>query len=128
MVTVPWAAPPLSPTSENVTGEPSTGSLPVSVPDANYNGSDSFSFVSNDGTDDSIPATVSVTVTPVNDAPVANADVLTTNEDTPSTGTLTGSDPVEGSPVTFALSGLNGGAAHGTVVINDTSTGDYTYT
>src|SRR5581483_9368648 len=97
-------------------------------PDANYNGSDSFSFVSNDGTDDSIPATVSVTVTPVNDAPVANADVLTTNEDTPSTGTLTGSDPVEGSPVTFALSGLNGGAAHGTVVINDTSTGDYTYT
>jgi VCBS repeat-containing protein len=40
------------------------------TPDADYNGSDSFSFKANDGTVDSSPATVNLTVNPVNDAPV----------------------------------------------------------
>ena len=41
------------------------------TPAANYNGPDSFTFTVNDGTVDSAAATVSITVTPVNDAPVA---------------------------------------------------------
>src|SRR5581483_7520034 len=98
------------------------------TPAANYNGPDSFTFKANDGHLDSNTATVTLTVNPVNDLPVANADVLTTAEDTAGTGTLTGSDPVEGSPVTFALDGENGGAAHGTVTITDAGTGAYTYT
>src|SRR5207244_989233 len=50
------------------------GSIATYTPAANYNGPDSFSFKVNDGSLDSSPATVSVTVTPVNDPPVAAAD------------------------------------------------------
>jgi hypothetical protein len=39
------------------------------TPNANYNGSDSFTYKANDGKVDSSPATVSVIVNPVNDAP-----------------------------------------------------------
>ena len=40
------------------------------IPSANYNGTDSFTYKANDGTADSNIATVSITVNPVNDAPV----------------------------------------------------------
>ena len=41
------------------------------TPNANYFGLDSFTFKANDGTFDSIAATVSITVTAVNSPPVA---------------------------------------------------------
>jgi Bacterial Ig domain/Cadherin domain/RTX calcium-binding nonapeptide repeat (4 copies) len=41
----------------------------VYTPTADYNGLDSFAFTANDGQVDSAPATVSITVNPVNDAP-----------------------------------------------------------
>jgi Ca2+-binding RTX toxin-like protein len=44
-------------------------------PIANYNGADSFTYKANDGQADSDVATVSLTVNPVNDAPVANDDI-----------------------------------------------------
>ena len=47
------------------------------TPDANFNGSDSFTYTVSDGTDTDT-ATVNVTVTPVNDAPQALDDVITT--------------------------------------------------
>jgi len=40
------------------------------TPQANYQGSDSFTFKANDGTQDSNTETVSITVIAVNDAPV----------------------------------------------------------
>ena len=43
------------------------------TPAANYNGTDSFTFTVNDGTITSAAATVSLTITPVNDATLANA-------------------------------------------------------
>jgi parallel beta-helix repeat protein/VCBS repeat-containing protein len=58
------------------------GGLLHYVPSANYNGSDSFTYKANDGTVDSNVATVTVTVTPVNDAPVCSAIPLNTPEDT----------------------------------------------
>ena len=44
------------------------------TPNANFNGSDSFTYKANDGTVDSNVATVTITVDAVNDAPVALDD------------------------------------------------------
>jgi len=63
--------------------------------------------MANDGAADSNVATVSLTVTPVNDAPVAVADAYSTAEDTPLTiaapGVLGNDTDVEGSPLTAVL-------------------------
>ena len=55
------------------------------TPTANYNGTDSFTYRATDGAAAPAIATVTITVTPVNDAPVATNDAYTTNEDTPLT-------------------------------------------
>ena len=62
-----------------------TGTAPnlTYTPNANFNGNDSFTFKVNDGTSDSNTATISITVNAVNDAPVANAQSTSTNEDAP---------------------------------------------
>ena len=53
------------------------------TPDADFNGSDSFTYRAKDSLDGlSAPATVSITVTEVNDAPIADTDSTTTAEDT----------------------------------------------
>ncbi len=65
------------------------------TPTANYNGQDSFTFVVNDGQVSSDPATVDIDVTPVNDAPVADPQSVTTRQYMPVAITLSGSD-VEG--------------------------------
>ncbi len=72
------------------------------TPAANYNGPDGFTFLVNDGTVDSASAAVSLTVTAVNDAPLANPQSIATNEDTAKAVTLTGSD-VEANPLTFSV-------------------------
>ncbi len=51
------------------------------TPDTNYNGPDSFTYEANDGTVDGNTVTVSITVDPVNDDPVANADSYLADED-----------------------------------------------
>lgn len=81
-----------------------SGTLPniTYTPNANYHGPDSFSFKANDGTVDSNVATVTITVTPVNDAPVADNQSVTVIEDTAKPIVLTGSD-VEGSALTFII-------------------------
>src|SRR6185295_14952092 len=68
----------------------------------NFNGGDSFTFKVNDGELDSAIATVTITVNPVNDAPIANNQSISINEDTARAITLTGAD-VEGSTLTFAI-------------------------
>ncbi len=71
-----------------------SGSAPylTYTPNANSNDSDSFTFTVNDGTDDSALATVSITVTPVNDVPLAVAQSVTTAEDTALSVNLAGTD------------------------------------
>jgi hypothetical protein len=81
------------------------------TPAANYNGPDSFTFTASDGQATSAPATVSITITPEPDAPVANAQSVTVVEDTPKTITLSGTEP-DGEPLTFALASS---PAHGTL-------------
>src|SRR5207253_3766017 len=63
----------------SIVSGPSHGSLSGAAPNvtytpaANYNGSDSFTFKANDATADSAAATVSITVTAVNEDAGANA-------------------------------------------------------
>jgi VCBS repeat-containing protein len=94
------------------------------TPNANANGSDSFTFQVNDGTLDSNIATVSITITPVNDAPTASDGSLTTNEDTPASGTLVAAD-VDGNLLVYSIV-TNG--TKGVATITDAATGAYTYT
>ena len=79
-----------------------TGTAPdlTYTPDANYHGSDSFAFKVNDGTVDSATATVSITIASVNDAPKANSQSKSIEENTPVNITLTGSD-IDGDGLSF---------------------------
>ena len=86
----------------------------IYTPNAHYHSTDSFTFTTNDGEKDSIPVTVSITVSAVNDAPVANAQAVTRAEDNAQSITLTGSD-VDGDALTFTLvEGPTNGTLSGT--------------
>ncbi|MBT7803894.1 tandem-95 repeat protein, partial [Candidatus Poribacteria bacterium] len=102
------------------------------TPFGDFAGDDSFEFVVNDGTADSEPVTVSVTVTPVNDAPLTDALTAQTTEDTAVDIVLTGVD-ADGDPVTVLLSEGGTGVASdittangGTVSIGATTDGQAT--
>ena len=94
------------------------------TPNADATGTDTFTFKANDGSLDSNVATVTVTITPVNDEPVASNASLTTPEDTPLTSTLPGAD-VDGPLLVYAIVG-NG--TKGTAVVTNPTTGAFTYT
>ena len=91
------------------------------APNAEYNGSDSFTFTVSDGLATSAPATVSITVNTVNDAPVADAAAFTVDEDGTLSGTLSGSD-IDGDGLTFAMTATG---SNGSAVVN--TDGSFTY-
>jgi hypothetical protein len=73
------------PFTANLVSDVSAGTLALNgdgsftyTPNAFFSGSDTFTYVANDGALDSNGATVTITVTPVNDPPVANDDTATT--------------------------------------------------
>jgi len=84
----------------------------VYTPNLNYHGTDGFTFKVRDATGaDSNVASVVVAVSPINDPPVANGQVLKIDEDGNVTVVLTGTDP-ENSALTFSVSKS---PAHGTL-------------
>ncbi|MHB9005112.1 MAG: tandem-95 repeat protein, partial [Coriobacteriia bacterium] len=89
------------------------------VPTPNYNGSDSFTYKANDGDADSNTVTVSITVNSINDAPVANSDSSSINEDTTLTiskSTLLANDTdVDGDSLTLTAVSS---PTHGSIVID----------
>jgi probable HAF family extracellular repeat protein len=85
-----------------------TGDLTY-TPAANWNGTDTFSYRASDGVGRSEPALVTVTVAPVNDAPVATPAEAATDEDTPSPLALGGTD-ADGDALTVEVVD---GPAHG---------------
>ena len=72
------------------------------TPNTNFNGLDGFTFKMSDGKMNSIPATVSLVVTPTDDPPIANGDNVTVPEDTVSHILLTADDP-DGDPLTYTV-------------------------
>jgi len=108
------------------------------TPDANYTGTDSFTYTISDGNGGTDTATVTVTVTNVNDAPKANNDLATVNEDSVNntinvlandtdldgdTLVVTGVTEASNGTVTFTAS-----AASYTPDANYTGTDSFTYT
>ena len=91
-----------------IVSQPANGTLSGTAPNLsyspneNFNGTDSFAFTANDGTTDSGAATVSITVSPINDAPTAIAQNTSTDEDSALPLALGGIDP-DGDPLTYAI-------------------------
>jgi len=113
-----------------VIADPTNGSLSGAGPDLkytpnpNFNGSDSFTYIVNDGRLDSDPATVSITVTSVNDPPVAERHDATTQQGKPVTiDVLRKSSDSDNDSLTVAAvtQGTNG-----SVAINEDNTLTYT--
>jgi VCBS repeat-containing protein len=94
------------------------------TPEANYNGADSFTYTVSDGAGGLSTASVSLTVNPENDVPVAVDATAVLDEDTAFAGQLSASD-IDGDSLEYSLSD-QGAPEHGTVAIN--ADGSYTYT
>lgn len=113
-----------------IASQPAHGSLSGTAPnvtytpDANYNGDDSFTFTVNDGVQDSLPATVSITIIAVNDAPTVEAISTSTYVDTAVDIPLLGDD-VDGDTLTYSV--VSGTVVGGSVVVNG-STATFTPT
>src|SRR5439155_1130071 len=77
------------------------------TPNANFNGTDSFTYKANDGAADSNIATVTLTITAVNDAPVASGDAYAVNEDgvlnVAATGVLINDTDIDGDTLSAVL-------------------------
>jgi hypothetical protein len=94
------------------------------TPDPNVSGPDSFDYVVDDGRGGTATGRVTVTVRPVNDAPVAVPDALTTDQDVRATVAVLANDTdVDGD--TLRVAGVTG-AAHGTTVSRSDGTVEYT--
>jgi hypothetical protein len=93
------------------------------TPAGNFSGGDSFTFRVSDGQADSTPATVSVDVTPVNDAPLARPDTASSIEDTPVTiPVLVNDSDIEGDALSIVDTTP---ASHGTLSVADDGTITY---
>jgi len=101
---------------------PSTGAV-IYTPNANYNGSDSFTFKANDGTVDSNTATVSINVVATNDAPTSAPSSATIAEDTSLVASLSAND-IDGNSLVYATTT---NPTNGTLTLNSAN-GQYTYT
>ena len=103
------------------------GGFFIYTPNPNYYGTDSFTYYANDGQGNSNETTVHVTILPVNDAPIAFDDAVTTDEDTPKdifvlTNDIDIDDVLVGSMIVIVDS-----PGHGTVSV-DANTGSVKYT
>ncbi len=100
----------------------------IYTPDAEFHGSDSFTYTVSDGTVTSDPVTVNLTITEVADAPTAVDDTYSVSEDdtlsvTQANGVLANdSDPDS----TVFTANITTQPANGTVTLN--SNGSFTYT
>ncbi len=126
-ITLTGSDPDGDPLTYGVASSPAHGTLSGTAPNltytpaADYFGTDSFTFTARDGTASSNAATVSITVDPVNDPPVAGADAAATANHllTINTVALLANDvagpPSESAQVLTVVSVTAGPDTHGTV-------------
>jgi hypothetical protein len=118
------------------------------TPALNYNGPVTFDYVVQDGKGGEDVGTVNITVTPVNDTPIALPDTTTTSEETPVSGNVLANDSDVDTGTTLTVSAATvdldgngtqdilpigvittinvGGSPIGTILLN--SDGTYTFT
>ncbi|MEM7128643.1 MAG: Ig-like domain-containing protein [Chloroflexota bacterium] len=114
---------------------PSNGTLTLNqngsfvyTPNLNFSGTDTFTYKANDETEDSDASTVSITVNPINDPPIAIVDSYSVNEDNALTVELANavldndSDP-EGDALTAILVST---VSYGGLSLNEDGTFSYT--
>ncbi len=120
-----------NPLSVTAASDPANGSVAINLdntitytPDGNFNGSDSFTYDMSDGNGGTSSATVSITVSAVNDPPTAGNDSRTTNEDTPVIiDVLTNDSDIDGNALSVTSAS---DPANGSVAINLDNTITYT--
>jgi DNA/RNA endonuclease G (NUC1) len=97
------------------------------TPAANYFGSDSFTYTVNDGHGGNDTATVNMTITNVNDAPVATSDSYVTNSNTTlnvaAPGVLGNDSDIDGPSLTAQLVSS---VSHGSLVLQPDGSFSYT--
>jgi VCBS repeat-containing protein len=102
---------------------PQVGQI-IYTPQADFNGTDSFTYTATDSHGASIIGTATVIITPVNDTPIANDDTATTTEDTPINLLVLANDTdIDGDSLQVQTLAQ---PAHGTVVNNPNGTITYT--
>jgi len=127
-----------NPSFTYIVSQPSNGTLSGTGPTFTYtpaqdfHGSDSFTFRVNDGSHDSNTSAVNITITEVNDAPVATEDAASTDEDSHvdlSAANLASNDstgPANESQQSLTVTGVSATAnTHGSVALEN---GIVTYT
>ncbi len=116
--------------------EPNNGTLTLNTdgsfaytPNADFHGNDMFTYVANDGLEDSTVATVTITVNSINDAPTATDDSYTTDKDRTLTiaapGVLVNDADVDDDPLTTVEVS---GPSNGSLILNSDGSFDYTPT
>jgi hypothetical protein len=107
-VTLSGTDPDGDPLTYAVATQPAHGTLSGTAPAltytpaSGYTGQDAFTYTANDGKVASAPASVSITVSPVNTPPVADAKTVSTPRNTPVAVPLSGTD-ADGDPLTYAV-------------------------
>lgn len=104
-----------------------SGTVPnlLYTPDSDFNGSDSFTFIVNDGQADSNVATITIIVDPINDAPQAIDDLAITSEDVPVIIQVTDNDgDVDGNLDPSSVIALSQ-PSHGSLTIHGNGSFDY---
>lgn len=112
--------------SEGVVGPSPSGFVgnATYTPGPDFNGSDGFVYSVTDPDGETSQATVTITVVPINDPPVAVDDSVSTDEDIPVTADVLANDyDVDGDPLQVSISA---GPSNGAAVVNPD--GSITYT
>jgi hypothetical protein len=94
------------------------------TPNLNANGLDIFTYTVSDGQGGSTVGTVTVSITPTNDAPTASADSVATDEDVPVTFNVLANDSDVDGDVLTVTSWTT--PAHGTIAISAAGVATYT--